>query len=101
MPASGDSEDDCGDADGMHIGGGNGSSRRKPAPAPLLSITKSHMTIPGFEPGPSQWEAGTNRLNYGTALSAKLVPTFAGRGCYVFSGFLDRTTQRTAGWNMQ
>jgi hypothetical protein len=25
---------------------------RKPAPAPLLSITKSHMTRPGFEPGP-------------------------------------------------
>jgi hypothetical protein len=24
----------------------------------FLSITKSHMTIPGFEPGPPQWEAG-------------------------------------------
>jgi hypothetical protein len=36
---------------------GNRSSRRKPAPAPLLSITKSHMTRPGFEPGPSCWEA--------------------------------------------
>jgi hypothetical protein len=31
---------------------------RKPAPAPLLSITKSHMTRPGFEPGPPRWEAG-------------------------------------------
>jgi hypothetical protein len=31
---------------------------RKPAPAPLLSITKSHMARPGFEPGPPQWEAG-------------------------------------------
>jgi hypothetical protein len=30
----------------------------KPAPAPLLSITKSHMTRPGFEPGPPRWEAG-------------------------------------------
>jgi hypothetical protein len=30
----------------------------KPAPAPLLSITKSHMTKPGFEPGPPRWEAG-------------------------------------------
>jgi hypothetical protein len=29
-----------------------------PAPAPLLSITKSHMTRPGFEPGPPRWEAG-------------------------------------------
>jgi hypothetical protein len=25
---------------------------------PLLSITKSHMTRPGFEPGPPRWEAG-------------------------------------------
>jgi hypothetical protein len=33
-------------------------SERKPALAPLLSITKSHMTRPGFEPGPSWWEAG-------------------------------------------
>jgi hypothetical protein len=29
---------------------------RKPAPAPLLSITKSHITRPGFEPGPPRWE---------------------------------------------
>jgi hypothetical protein len=33
-------------------------SERKPAPAPLLSITKSHMTRPGFERGPPRWEAG-------------------------------------------
>jgi hypothetical protein len=38
--------------------GGNRSSRIKPAPAPLLPITKSHMTRPGFEPGPPRWEAG-------------------------------------------
>jgi hypothetical protein len=31
---------------------------RKPAPAPLSSITKSHMTRLGFEPGPPPWEAG-------------------------------------------
>jgi hypothetical protein len=30
----------------------------KAAPAPLFSITKSHMTRPGFEPGPPRWEAG-------------------------------------------
>jgi hypothetical protein len=24
----------------------------------FLSITKSHVTRPGFEPGPSRWEAG-------------------------------------------
>jgi hypothetical protein len=47
----------------------NRSSRRKFAPAPLLSITKSHMTTPGFEPGPPRWEAepATNRLSYGAA----------------------------------
>jgi hypothetical protein len=33
-------------------------SEKKAAPAPLLSITKSHMTRPGFEPGPPRWEAG-------------------------------------------
>jgi hypothetical protein len=58
VPASGDSEDDCGEADGMLIGRRNRSSRRKPTPAPLLSITKSHMTRLGFEPGPPRWEAG-------------------------------------------
>jgi hypothetical protein len=30
----------------------------KPATAPLLSITKSHMTRPGFQPGPPRCEAG-------------------------------------------
>jgi hypothetical protein len=35
----------------------NRSSRRKHAPAPLLSITKSHVTRPGFELGPPRWEA--------------------------------------------
>jgi hypothetical protein len=39
-------------------GEGNLSSRRKPTPAPLVSITKSHMTRPGFEPRPPLWEAG-------------------------------------------
>jgi hypothetical protein len=27
-------------------------------PGPLLSITKSHMTRHGFEPGLPRWEAG-------------------------------------------
>jgi hypothetical protein len=34
------------------LAGGNPSSRRKPAPAPLLPITKSYMTRPRLEPGP-------------------------------------------------
>jgi hypothetical protein len=29
-----------------------------PQPAELLSITKSQMTRPGFEPGSPRWEAG-------------------------------------------
>jgi hypothetical protein len=57
VSALGDSEDDYGEVNGMYICRGNRSSRRKPAPAPLLSITKSHMTRPVFEPGPPQWEA--------------------------------------------
>jgi hypothetical protein len=36
----------------MKIDRGNRRSRRKPAPAPLLSITKSHITRPVFEPWP-------------------------------------------------
>jgi hypothetical protein len=39
---------------------GNRRSRRKPVPAPLLPITKSHMTRPGLEPGPPRW--GSRRL---------------------------------------
>jgi hypothetical protein len=49
----------------MEIGRGNRSSRRKPAPAPLLSITKSHMTRPWFERG---GKPATNRLSYGAAI---------------------------------
>jgi hypothetical protein len=46
----------------------NRSSRRKPAPTPLLSITKSHMTRPGFEnPGRRGGKQATNRLSYGAA----------------------------------
>jgi hypothetical protein len=41
---------------GMKIVRGNRSTRRKPAPAPLVHH-KSHMTRPGFEPGPPRWEA--------------------------------------------
>jgi hypothetical protein len=48
---------DCGEIGGMKLSRGNRSTRRKSAPAPLLSITKSRMTRPGFEPGPPWWEA--------------------------------------------
>jgi hypothetical protein len=29
----------------------------KTCPSATLAITKSHMTRPGFEPGPPRWEA--------------------------------------------
>jgi hypothetical protein len=29
---------------------------KKPAPTPLLSFIKSHMTRPGFETGPPRWK---------------------------------------------
>jgi hypothetical protein len=41
-----------------------------------LSITKSHMTRPGFEPGPPRWEAGDKppELWYGLSLTLHQVP---------------------------
>jgi hypothetical protein len=30
----------------------------KTCPSAILSITKPHMSRPGFEPGPPRWEAG-------------------------------------------
>jgi hypothetical protein len=47
---------DCGEIGGMNIGRGNRSTRRKPAPAHFVHH-KSHMTRPGFEPGPPRFEA--------------------------------------------
>jgi hypothetical protein len=44
-------------------------SRRKPAPAPLLSVTKSHMTRP------CGGKLVTNRLSYGTAYTLNLSNT--------------------------
>jgi hypothetical protein len=51
------SDDDCGEIGGMMIGRGNRSTRRKPAPAPLCSPQNLTWPRPGFEPGPSRWEA--------------------------------------------
>jgi hypothetical protein len=44
-------DDDFGALGGMKFGRGNRSTRRKPAPAPLLNH-KSHMTRPGLQPWP-------------------------------------------------
>jgi hypothetical protein len=43
VSASGVSEGDCGEADGMYIGRGNRSSQRKPAPAPLLNMKLTEL----------------------------------------------------------
>jgi hypothetical protein len=54
---------------------------------------KSHMTRPGFEPGPPRWKHATNRLSYGAACSQinsmestvahplKNLPDFMESGC--------------------
>jgi hypothetical protein len=50
---------DCGEIGGMKMAGETEVlGEKKTAPAPLLSITKSHIPKPGFEAGPPQWEAG-------------------------------------------
>jgi hypothetical protein len=44
------------------------SFRRKPAPAPLFSITKiPHDHTPGLNPGRRGGKSATNRLSYGSA----------------------------------
>jgi hypothetical protein len=54
VPAPGDYDD--GEIDGMMIGMGNRSTRRKPAPVPLCPPQTPHA-LPGCEPGPRRWEA--------------------------------------------
>jgi hypothetical protein len=50
-------EGDCEENGGMKIGKGNQSTRRKPAPAPLCPPQKTHLSRPGFEPGPPRSDA--------------------------------------------
>jgi hypothetical protein len=47
---------DCGEIGGMKIGSGNRSTRRKNLSQRHFVHHKSHMTIPGFEPGQPRWE---------------------------------------------
>jgi hypothetical protein len=53
VPAPGDYDD--GEIGGM-IGGGNRSTRRKPAPVPLCPAQLPH-DLAGREPWPPRWEA--------------------------------------------
>jgi hypothetical protein len=65
MPALGDNEDDCGEADGNVDWQGKPRFSEKTCPsATFVHHKKSHMTRPGFEPG----KPATNRLSYGAAV---------------------------------
>jgi hypothetical protein len=64
VPALGDYDD--GEFVGMMIGKGNRSSRRKPAPVPILSTTNP-TCCPDANPGRRGGKPATNRLSYGTA----------------------------------
>jgi hypothetical protein len=63
-------DDDCGEIDGMKIGKGNRSTRRKPAP---LSTTNPTWLDPGLNPRRRGGKPATNRLSYGAALILKLL----------------------------
>jgi hypothetical protein len=63
LPAPGDYDD--GEIGGM-IGGGNRSTRRKPAPVPFYPPQTPHA-CPGSNPGRRGGKPATNRLSYGTA----------------------------------
>jgi hypothetical protein len=58
---------ECRLAGGTEVLGG------KNATAPLLSITKSHMTRPGLNPGLCGGKPATNRLSYGAARFVPIV----------------------------
>jgi hypothetical protein len=46
----------------------NQSTQRKPAPAPLCP-PQIPLSRPELEPGPTRWEAKTNRLSYGAVFN--------------------------------
>jgi hypothetical protein len=60
-------EGDYGAIGGMKIGGGNRSTRRKPAPAPLCPPKIPLDKTPRSNPGRSGGKPPTNRLSYGAA----------------------------------
>jgi hypothetical protein len=64
VPAPGDYDD--GEIGGMMIGRGNGSTRRKPAPLPLLTTTNP-TCCPEANPGRRGGRPATNRLSNGRA----------------------------------
>jgi hypothetical protein len=78
-------DDDCGEIGEMKIGRENRSTRRKPAPASLLSITKFHTNFdPGLNPGRRGAKPATMRLSYGADLSFLLTFTVSSNLCRLF-----------------
>jgi hypothetical protein len=61
-------EGNCGATDGMKIGRGNQSTRRKPAPAPLFPPQNPLDQTQDRTPGRRGGKPVTNRLSYGAAL---------------------------------
>jgi hypothetical protein len=57
--------------DGMMIGRGNRSTRRKPVPVPLCPTQTPHV-LPRREPGQPRGKPATNRLSYGATLNGTL-----------------------------
>jgi hypothetical protein len=73
---------DCGEIDGMKIGGGYRSTRRKPASAPLFSTTNPTWLDPGLNPGRLGGKPATNRLGYGAAWTIRYSQEEGSEGCF-------------------
>jgi hypothetical protein len=74
LPASGDSEDDCGEIGRMETWKGNRSTGRKPTPSATLSTTNLTWQDPGLNPDLHGVKPATNRLSYGASLTYSIVP---------------------------
>jgi hypothetical protein len=85
VPASGDTEDDCGEADGMQIGRSNRSSRRKPALAPLYSSQNPKRLDPGLNPGRRGGKPATSRLMFGAVKPATNLQSYGATQVVVYS----------------
>jgi hypothetical protein len=60
--------DDCGAISVMNEWQGKPKYSEKNLPQCRSVHYRSHMTLPGLEPGLSLWKPVTNRLSYGTAV---------------------------------
>jgi hypothetical protein len=81
VPASGDSEDNYGEADGMKIGGGNRSSRRKPTQRHFCPSQNPTWPDLVLNPGLRDGKPTTNRLSYGAAFLSFFLCVFRSSTC--------------------